>query len=128
MVQNQIRAFIRGVMPFVESSIAGFIAHRYFKSSTVTVAQIIAVGGALWSAVLHYLEIHFPWVGVFLGWIGVPAYPQSAKTRLAAQVAALQSEIDTLKGPQTPPEAPTSGPTLEATGQGTFSADSAQVA
>jgi len=96
VVQNQVKAFIRGVMPFVESSIVASVAHFGFKISPTVSAQIIALGGLGLSAVLHYLETHFKWVGVLLGWIGAPAYAPS----LSATVKSLTAELEALKNPQ----------------------------
>jgi hypothetical protein len=128
MIQNQIKAFVRSVTPFVESSIVGYIAHRFFHKGNVTAAEIAGVGGVFLSAALHWLEIHFPWVGVFLGWIGLPAYAPSAKAQLSDKVAQLQSELDALKTPQSAPEAPVAPATIEATGSATLSAEGSSVA
>lgn len=131
MSQNQIRAFIRGLMPFVYAWAAAFIAHLGYHAGPRTTALVLAVTFAVLSALLHWLEIHFPWVGIFLGWIGIPAFPPSKRTTLLAEIARLQTQVLALtpkpaESPQNAPEAPPVPVMLEATGTGTFSAEGAQ--
>ncbi len=109
---NRLKAFIRSVFPFVESAAAAFIARHFGHVSTNASEFILGVGGLGLSGVLHWLEGHFPWVGVFLGWIGAPAYAPSAKTVLEQQVANLQAELDAWKSAK----AATGTATLDASG------------
>ena len=104
MNSNRIKSFVRSVFPFAESAAASLIAHYGYHVSPVVATYILGFGGAGLSAVLHWLEGHFPWVGVFLGWVGAPAYSPSLKAVLASsldqaqgQIAQLQKELDAWK-------------------------------
>ncbi len=103
MTQNQFKAIVRSVMPFVISGVASVIARFGYHVSLDTVIQIVGIAGGGLTIVLHALEAKFPWVGVFLGWIGAPAYAPSAKKSLALTVASLQTELAALKGPAASP-------------------------
>lgn len=109
---NQLKAFVRSVFPFLESGAAALIVHYTAHLSPAASAYILGGGGLFLSAALHWLEGHFPWVGVFLGWIGAPAYAPSAKTVLEQQVANLQAELDAWKSAK----AATGTATLDASG------------
>lgn len=97
MNPNTLKAIIRSLMPFVYSGVAAIIAHFGYHVSNSTVIQIVAAGFAAATVILHSLEVKFPWVGVFLGWIGAPAYAPSTKVTLVQQLAAQQLEIDGLR-------------------------------
>ena len=104
-VQNTIKTLIRGLTPLVYSTIAAAVARFGYHVSLATVAQIVAAGTAGLSAILIPLERQFPWFGVFLGWLGAPAYAPSAKNAL---IADLQAKLDALTPAapvQTPPVA-----------------------
>ena len=103
MSPNLIKSIIRAVFPYLESSAAAAIAHFGFHVSPTSSAAIIALGGTFLATALHSLESKFAWIGVFLGWIGAPAYAPSAKKLLTQTVATLQAEIDALKGPAASP-------------------------
>ena len=93
MTTNRLKAFLRSVFPFLESGAIAVVTHYTAHLSPTTSAYILGGGGVLLSAVLHWLEGHFPWVGVFLGWIGAPTYAPSAKQTLKGQVAQLQDQL-----------------------------------
>ena len=104
MNSNRIKAFIRSVFPFAESAAVAAVAHFGWHVSPAVSTYILGVGGVGLSAVLHWLEGHFPWLGVFLGWVGAPAYAPALKNVLQAnldqaegQIAQLQSEVNAWK-------------------------------
>ena len=90
---NNLKAFVRSVFPFIESSAVAAIAHYVYNVSPTHSAEILSLGGVALSAFLHWAETHFPWVGVFLGWIGAPTYAPSAKQALTSHVVQLQEEL-----------------------------------
>lgn len=96
---NAFKAIIRSLMPFIYSGAAGLIARFGYHVTNSTVIQIVAIAGGVLTIVLHALETQFPWVGVFLGYIGAPIYAPSAKVTLAAsqkaQIAQLEQQLAT---------------------------------
>ena len=97
MNSNRIKAFIRSVFPFAESAAVAAVAHFGWRVSPAVATYILGFGGVGLSAVLHWLEGHFPWMGVFLGWAGAPAYAPALKNILAANLDQAQSEIAQLQ-------------------------------
>jgi hypothetical protein len=87
-------------MPFVYSGAAAIIARFGYHVANTTVIQIVTIAGGVLTIVLHALETQFPWIGVFLGYIGAPVYAPSAKVTLAAsqkqQIATLEQQLATL--------------------------------
>ena len=94
---NNLKAFVRSVFPFLESSAIAAIAHYAYHVSPTHAAVILSAGGVGLSAVIRWTETHFPWVGVFLGWLGAPTYAPSAKQVLVGQVAQLRDELASTK-------------------------------
>lgn len=90
---NNLKAFVRSVFPFLESSAIAAIARYAYHVSPTNAAAILSLGGVALSAVIRWTETHFPWVGVFLGWVGAPTYAPSAKQTLKGQVAQLKDEL-----------------------------------
>jgi hypothetical protein len=111
---NVFKSIVRSLTPFVVSSVASAIAHfGYHISNTVALQIVVALGAAL-TVVLHALERQFPWIGVFLGYIGAPVYAPSGKTSLKMQVATLESQLAALTTAQSEAANPT--PPTSATG------------
>src|ERR1019366_915273 len=81
---NAFKAIIRSLMPFVYAGAAALIARFGYHVTNATVIPIVKVVGGVLTIVLHALEPQFPWIGVFLGYIGAPVYAPSAKVTLAA--------------------------------------------
>lgn len=97
---NAFKAIVRSLMPFVYSGAAAIIARFGYHVANTTVIQIVTIAGGVLTIVLHALETQFPWIGVFLGYIGAPVYAPSAKVTLAAsqkqQIATLEQQLATL--------------------------------
>jgi hypothetical protein len=100
--QNTLKAIIRSLTPWALSLIAGVVAHFGWHPSLALEVKIVGIGGAGLTVAVHALEVKFPWVGVFLGWLGAPKYAPSAKNALIAE---LQKKVDALT-PPTPAPAP----------------------
>ena len=115
---NNLKAFVRSVFPFLWSSAIAAIAHYAYHASPTHAAAILAVGGVFLAGLIRWLETHFPWVGVFLGWVGAPTYAPSAKATLKQTVAELQ---DTLAATQK--ELASWKSAVPATGSATLTAD-----
>ena len=96
---NAFKAIVRSLMPFVYSGAAALIARFGYHVANTTVIQIVTIAGGVLTIVLHALETQFPWIGVFLGYIGAPIYAPSAKVTLAAsqkaQIAQLETQLAT---------------------------------
>jgi hypothetical protein len=106
---NTFKAIVRGLMPFIISGAGAAIAHFGYTVSNSTVIQIVAIAGAALTIILHAAETQWPWVGVFLGYIGAPVYAQSTKISQKAEIAALEAKVAALvaaqeeaKNPSTP--------------------------
>ena len=97
MITNRLKSFVRSVFPFVESYALSLVARYGFHVSPTVATAVLGFGGLGISAAVHWLESHFPWVGVFLGWIGAPTYAPALKTLLASQLNQAQSEIQALQ-------------------------------
>ncbi len=111
--QNAFKSIVRSLTPWLTSTVAAAIAHFGYHVSNVVAAQIIVVAGAALTVVLHALETQFPWIGVFLGYIGAPVYAPSGKTSLKTQVATLESQLAALTATAAEaaaPSAPTAAP------------------
>ena len=98
MSQNVLKALVRSLMPLVYAAVAAAIAHFGYHVSNVTVIRMVTVGFAALTVILHSLEVKFPWVGVFLGWFGAPAYAPSVKKTQAQQIAEQAQQIIDLQG------------------------------
>lgn len=90
----------RFVTPYLLMLIVSLAAKFGFHVTLVTAAGILTIGGTALGIVVRILERWFPWFGVFLGYIGAPAYKPTAKKsleaqlgELAAQYVALQAQI-----------------------------------
>lgn len=94
---NTTKSIIRALTPWLLSTIASVVAHFGFHVSSATTIQILAGAGAVLTVLLHTLEARFPWVGVFLGYLGAPVYAPSVKIVQASQIASLQAEVDALR-------------------------------
>ena len=96
---NSFKAIVRSLMPFVYSGAAALIAHFGYHVSNAVTVQIVTIVGVVLTIVLHALESQFPWIGVFLGYLGAPVYAPSAKVTLAAsqkaQIATLETQLAT---------------------------------
>jgi hypothetical protein len=93
---NTFKALIRSLMPFVYSGAAALIAHFGYHVSNSTVIQIVTIGFAGLTIVLHAAESQWPWVGVFLGYVGAPVYaPVVSQTTQIAQLEALVAALIT---------------------------------
>lgn len=115
--QNAFKSIVRSLTPWLTSTVAASIAHFGYHVSNVVAAQIIVVAGAALTVVLHALETQFPWIGVFLGYIGAPVYAPSGKTSLKAQVATLESQLAALTATaaeSAAPSVPTAAPATTA--------------
>ena len=105
MTQNTLKAIVRSLTPWALSALAGLVAHFGWHPSLALEIQLFTAAGAGLTIVLHAAEKKFPWVGVFFGWLGAPAYAPSAKNAL---IADLQAKLDALTPAapvQTPPVA-----------------------
>ena len=94
---NTAKSIVRALMPWLISIVASAIAHFGFHVSAGTTIKILAGAGAVLTVALHMLEAKFPWVGVFLGYLGAPVYAPSVKKVQASQIAELQAEVDSLR-------------------------------
>ena len=93
---NPYKALVRSLMPLLYPAVAAIIAHFGYHVSNAVVIQIVAGGFAGATVLLHTAETRWPWVGVFLGWLGAPGYTPTTKVT----VVSLQAEIDALKAQQ----------------------------
>ena len=110
---NAFKSIVRSLTPWLTSTVVAVIAHFGYHVSNVVAARIIVVAGAALTVVLHALETQFPWIGVFLGYIGAPVYAPSGKTSLKTQVATLESQLAALTATaaeNAAPSAPTAAP------------------
>ena len=103
---NTYKAIVRSLTPWAISLVAGLIAHFGWHPSNTLAAQIVGYGGVGLTVAVHALEVKFPWAGVFLGWLGAPAYAPSVKAtlvatnaQLQAQLSAIQAQIDEAQKP-----------------------------
>ena len=104
MTQNIYKALVRSFTPWVISGIVYLVTHLGYHISMVTATEVAAIIGTLLTLGAHVLEVKWPAFGVFLGWIGAPAYvPVTTKATLQAQINALLSTNN-------PPLVPTSVP------------------
>lgn len=95
MTPNTFKAIVRSLTPWVISGIVYLVTHLGYHISMVTATEVAAILGTLLTLGAHALEVKWPWFGVFLGWIGAPAYvPTVTKASLLAQLASLQAQID----------------------------------
>jgi TRAP-type C4-dicarboxylate transport system permease small subunit len=105
MTQNQLKAVVRSLTPWALSVVVAVAAHFGYHLSDVVALQIILGVGGFITVAAHALETKFPWVGIFLGWIGVPAYTLSNKATIAslqAQLSALTAKADEATRPSAP--------------------------
>lgn len=112
---NAFKSIVRSLTPWLTSTVVAVIAHFGYHVSNVVAAQIIVVAGAALTVVLHALETQFPWIGVFLGYLGAPVYAPSGKTSLKTQVATLESQLAALTATaaeSAAPSAPTAAPVV----------------
>lgn len=109
---NAFKAIVRSLMPFVLSSLAAASTRLGWHLTSTEQAQIVVVGGAVLTIVLHALETQWPAVGIFLGYIGAPVYAPSTKVSDKARIAQLEAEMAALlaaneeKAAASPPSAP----------------------
>jgi hypothetical protein len=96
MNPNTLKALVRTLTPLLYPLVASAIARFGYHVSNATIIQIVAGGFAGLTVILHSAEAKWPWVGVFMGWLGAPAYAPSTKMT----VTQLQAEIDALKAQQ----------------------------
>ena len=93
---NPFKAIIRSLTPFAIAAVVGGAAHLGYHVTMGTAAAIVAGAGGFITVAVHALEPRYPWVGVFLGWLGAPGYTPTTKVT----VVSLQAEIDALKAQQ----------------------------
>jgi len=94
MTPNLLKAVIRSLTPWAISGVVYVVTHLGYHVSMVTATEIAAVLGTLVTIGAHALEVKWPWFGVFLGWIGAPAYdPTVTKAQLQAQIAVLEAQL-----------------------------------
>jgi hypothetical protein len=101
---NTFKAIVRTVMPAIYSGVAAVIAHFGYHVSNAVVIQIVSIGFGGLTLVLHAAEAKWPWVGVFLGYIGAPVYTPSTKTTVAllqSQLATALAQLEESKTPST---------------------------
>ena len=109
---NAFKAIVRSLMPFVLSGAAALIARLGYHVTLTTTTEILGIVGGALTIVLHAAETQWPWVGIFLGYIGAPVYAPSTKVSYEAQIASLQAQMATLLAQQSeakspsPPSAP----------------------
>lgn len=96
-VPNAYKAILRSLMPFVEGAVVAVVAHFGWHINLATAAQVLVVVGGALTVVLHAAESRWPWVGVFLGVLGAPAYVPSAKATQAGVLATQDARIATLE-------------------------------
>lgn len=108
MTSNVYKAIIRGLVPWLTSTIAAVVAHFGFHVSPIVSAEVIVFAGTGLTVILHALETRYRWIGVFLGWIGAPVYAPSVKATLQANIATLQAQLAAISAtlPVTAPESP----------------------
>lgn len=95
MNKNIYKAIVRSLTPWVISGVVYVITHLGYHVSLSTAAAIATVLGTVVTIGAHALEVKWPWFGVFLGWIGAPAYqPTVTKKQLQAEIANLTAQLD----------------------------------
>jgi hypothetical protein len=94
MNTNLLKATVRSLTPWVISGVVYVITHLGYHVSLSVAAEIAALLGTVVTIGAHALEVKWPWFGVFLGWIGAPAYqPTVTKAQLQKQIDALTAEL-----------------------------------
>lgn len=124
---SPVKDIWRVAVAFLTSLAVGVIVHFGFHLTPNGTLLVAVIVGFVLSAVLRFLEAHFPWVGALLGLIGAPNFPPSAKLKaqaytqsLEAQLAALETRFNEMATPSTPsapaptPSAPVSAPPADA--------------
>jgi hypothetical protein len=95
MTPNIFKSIVRSITPAVLSAIVWAASYFHYKVNAVTATEVAAILGTLVTIGAHVLETKWKWFGVFLGWLGAPAYdPTVTKAELQAQVAALTAQLD----------------------------------
>ena len=107
MSPNTLKAIIRSLTPWAIGLVASLIAKFGYHVSLSVVSQIVGIVGIGLTVIAHALEVKWPWFGVFLGWLGAPAYsPIVTKAELQAQLTALEASLaaanDVSPAPGTP--------------------------
>jgi hypothetical protein len=94
---NVWKAIVRSLMPWILAGVGLVIAKAGWKPTPdAEVAILTALGGGL-TILLHLVETKFPWVGVFLGYIGAPTYAPATKTIVNTQLADALNQIAELQ-------------------------------
>jgi hypothetical protein len=97
MTQNTFKAVVRSLTPWVIAAVVWVVTHLGFHISLVTATQVASIIGTALTIGAHYLETKWKWFGVFLGWLGAPAYvPSVSKKQLASQVDVLTSQLNAI--------------------------------
>lgn len=110
MTQNTFKALVRSFTPWVISAVVYVVTHLGFHISLVTATEVSAILGTLLTLGAHVLETKWKWFGVFLGWIGAPAYvPSVTKATLRAQIEALTSQLSNVSVSSASTVSPTPG-------------------
>ena len=84
-------------MPWVLAAIGVAIAKIGWKPTPDIELTIASSLGTGLTVLLHLLETKFPWVGVFLGYLGAPSYAPSKKVTVNAQLSDARVEINELQ-------------------------------
>ena len=87
-----LKAIIRSITPWAITTMVTLVARLGYHITLQVAIQILVVAGAALTVVAHLLEKKWPWVGVFLGWIGAPVYPLTPK-QTQAKIANLQAQL-----------------------------------
>jgi hypothetical protein len=93
---NTFKAIVRSLMPFIESGAAALIARLGYHVTLTTTIAILGIAGGVLTLLLHAAESQWPWVGVFLGYIGAPVYAPSTKVSQSTQIAQLEALVAAL--------------------------------
>ncbi len=99
----------RFLVSFLTSALIGLLSRFGFHVNVNDSVIIGSIAGAGLGIVFRALESQFPWVGGFLGLIGAPQFPASAKAQLQtayqtvlAEYASVQAKLDAVTNPPVP--------------------------
>jgi len=94
------KTIVRTLTPWAIGAVVWVAQRLGFHVNAGTATEVAASIGLALTLIVPPLEKKFPWMGVFLGWIGAPTWTaNTSKAQLAAQLAALEVQLAGTQGP-----------------------------
>lgn len=94
------KTIVRAATPWAISAVVWSAQRFGLHVNAGTATEVAAVVGTALTVLVPPLEKKWPWVGVFLGWIGAPTYTAlTTKAALEAEIVALQNQVNAVVPP-----------------------------